>query len=292
MKYSIIFCLALTLISSKFEGNLYKSFIQEAKDMLYDDSELCQQHETKDTCTAQKITTSDMECCYIKAKSTYNGTESNQEICQAMPSQIGEIKEIIEFKEAKELIKEVVGYSLVNIEIKEDIPIKIPDDINITANIECKNTEINSGFSLSLTDDDKKALKSESHCFYPLASSIKEDDEIPPSIDDSVKCEKFTLRQDSLNAGIECGYLKAEGKMEGQTVSLKTCFPFNYNLYNKITQLKLMNFLIEKIKETGIQDNVHIEFYNSKGKKVSFDTNNSMLLKSNLLLLLIILFMF
>ena len=145
MKYSIIFCLALTLISSKFEGNLYKSFIQEAKDMLYDDSELCQQHETKDTCTAQKITTSDMECCYISAKSAYNGTESNQEICQAMPSQIGEIKEIIDFKEAKELIKEVVGYSLVNIEIKEDIPIKIPDDINITANIECKNTEINSG---------------------------------------------------------------------------------------------------------------------------------------------------
>lgn len=81
--------------------------------------------------------------------------------------------------------------------------------------------------------------------------------------------------------------------MEGQTVSLKTCFPFNYNLYNKITQLKLMNFLIEKMKEAGIQDNVHIEFYNSKGKKVSFDTNNSMLLKSNLLLLLlIILFMF
>lgn len=288
MNYSIIFCLIFTLVSSKLEVKHYKSFIQNAKDILADDSESCKSQTTKNNCIAQKISDPEMECCYITAEMKYNEKEESQKICEAIPKQIGEFEEIIELKQTNELVKEVYGYVIMNI---DDIEEEMPEDFSATANIKCKKTDIDVKFDYSLTEEDKKVLKSENHCFDPLVKSIAEGN--ISSIDDNVKCEKMLLRQDSLKAGIECGYIKVEGKMDEETRSLKTCFPFHYDLYKKITKLKIMDVAREKIKETGFEGNIRVEFYNSKGKKVTFDTDNSMLLKSNLLLLLLIfLFMF
>ena len=49
---------------------------------------------------------------------------------------------------------------------------------------------------------------------------------------------------------------------------------------------------MEYIKQEEMEVNVHVEFYNSKGDKVTFDSNKSIFLTNNLLvLLLFILFM-
>lgn len=286
MNYSIIFCLVFALINSKLEINHFKSFVQKAKNILNEesDSEICRAQETQKKCTAKSLDNSEMQCCYISAEVEYNETKGNENFCEAVPKQIGELKEIIELKQTKELLKEVYGFILMN---KEEESAEMAEEFSAKGNIKCSNTEINADISFSLTEDEKEMLKSEDHCFYLLANSLDSDE--PPVIDSSVKCENFRLREASKKAGIECGYIKAEGKVEGESVTLKTCFPFNYDLLNKITKLKMLK---EEFKEMGLEDNVHIEFYNSKGKKVTFDTNNSMFLKINLLLLFIILFIF
>ena len=296
MNYSIIFCLVFTLINSKVEFNHYKSFVQITKDILSDDSddlEICEEQNNKDTCVAQKLTNKDNECCYLSGEIKYKLEEEQKSyygsVCEALPKEIGQLKEIIELKQTKELIKEVYGFVLMNTNVKEE---DMPEDFSANGNITCKKTVIKADLSLSLTDGDKEKLKSPNHCFYPIFESISSDEDTPPFIDDSVKCEKYILRDDSLKAGIECGYVKAEAKVEGETQKLKTCFPFNKDLLKKITKLELMDKLREYIKKEGMEDNVHVEFYNSKGDKVTFDSNKSIFLTNNLLvLLLFILFM-
>ena len=294
MHSSIIFCLVFTLISSKLENNHYKTLLKITKDILTDDSddsEICEEQETQKTCTAQKLIEPDMECCFLSAEIKYNDQEPvPQEMCQSLPKGLGEIKDIINLKQTKELIKELYGFVLVNLNQTE-----MPDDFSVKLKMKCNDADIKTDFSFSLTDDDRDKLSSENHCFYPIYNATF--DKNPPFIDDSVKCEKFFMRKDSLNAGLECGYIMAQATMENDTQSIKTCFPFNYDLLNKVTKLKLIQKLKEYIMDEDVEfDNLHIEFYNSKGKKVIFDTNdtdtnNSMILKSSLLLLFI-LFMF
>ena len=315
MKYSIIFCFVFALINSKVEFTKYKSFVQIAKNMLeYEESdeELCESHNIERTCIAQTLKNEENECCYLSGEiqyKDYDGDERSEDgfICEAVPKKVTELKEILEYKETKELVKEVYGFVLVN---END---DMPEEFSGSGIIKCKNTEIKGDIDFSLTSDDKKKLKSENHCFYHIYSTMnndrdeeydydddepyeEDDDEeiyIPPSIGDKEKCEDKLLRDDTKDAGIECGYLKVETKIENQPVSFKTCFPFNKKLLSKITNLKLVKQLKEQyLDKLELEENIHIEFYNSKGSKVTYDTNKSIFLSNNLLLLLFfILFM-
>lgn len=291
MQYSILFCLVFTLIHSKLEINRYKSFLNVAKNMLSseddDDTETCTNAENQKTCVNQKID-DPMECCYLSGTFTQKGKDPQQEkVCQALPNRIGDIKDIITLAQTKELFKEVYGYVLVNGD-EEDMP----DDFSSNIQINCKKVEIKTDFSFSLTDDDRRILSSDTHCFYPIYNSMEGGDgDDFPYIDDSVKCENYLLRSDSKKAGIECGYLKAEVTYEKQTQTAKTCFPFNKELLTKVTKSKLFKEYINMMN-MGMDDiKFNIEFYNAKGDKVKFDSTR--FLTSNLLILLLfILFMF
>ena len=277
--------------NSKVEINQHKTFLQITKDILSDysdDSEKCekQKNTTEDTCIAQKLIEPEMECCFLSAKVQYKGEEMPESTCESLPKGLGEIKDIINLKQTKELIKELYGFVLVNLNETET---HLPDEFSVDLKMKCDDADIETALNFSLTDDDRDKLSSENHCFYPIYNSLS--DKNPPFINNTVKCENFFMRKDSLNAGLECGYIKADAKMENMTQSMKTCFPFNYDLLNKVTKLKLIKKLKKYIMDEDI-DNIHIEFYNSKGKKVIFDTNNSMILSNSLLLLLFILFMF
>lgn len=302
MKYSILFCLVFILINSKVEINHYKSFLKLTKDLLYDDDDsddsfkICNKGKDRDICIKNNLPDSFLECCFLSAEFQNHGEDPQSEsLCQALPKKIGEIENIVKLKQTKELIKEVYGFILVNIVNKEDDEKgeqKMPDDFSANLGIKCQDTNFNVDFSFNLTDDDRAKLSSENHCFFKIFNSTE--DELPPYIDNTVKCENYLMRNDSLNAGLECGYIKVDAKLNENTQSMKSCFPFNYKLLKEITNLNLIKKLKEQyLTPMGLDSfNVHVEFYNSKGDKVTYDTNKSLIISINLLLLLFILFMF
>ena len=282
----------------------------------YDDNHMCRQRRIKDTCVAQSLSGKEMECCFLEGSIKYTRYDrdviEDGSFCQMLPKEVDDAKEIIKLKQTKELVKEVYAFAAVN-------GGDMPDTLSASGTISCPNIkEFKQDISISLTRADKNKSNRKNHCFYPIYKSIydrdydyddddydyhdedydyDEDDDydydydIPPSIDDDEKCEERYLREDSKNAGIECGYLKVDATIKGRAASYKTCFPFNKEFLNKITKLKL----IDEYKDQYLDkrsDRIKVEFYNAKGSKVTYDTNKSIFLSNNLLLLFFILTLF
>lgn len=265
MNYSILFCLLIALVNSKFE-----SFTSE------DYLEFCPQNSTEKVCKASSfppfIDTA-LQCCYYSVEVEKVIKTS---ICQIFPTEVNEIKNIVESPTMLPLLRELYGFSYYNKDSSEEMDIP-----NATVNVSCKNGDISySTEKFEYTDNEIKTLKSENHCLRKFINKA-EDFEY-----DVGECSEGELLEETKSSDIECGTILFKVTLSNNLqISYKTCFLFNFELYSNVAKLTknqlIKTFVIsyidqlikERAKEQGFTISQYTaEFYDSKGNKIKYDS--------------------
>jgi len=276
MKYFLTLFFLLVLVNSKVPNQSLFSFLENSS--LNELEDPCKAHTTKDQCLAQTLTDKNQQCCFIQ-------TNKEKEECTSSPNPISDIANIVNSPQFKPFAREIAGFAKFN-SIEQPIDIK---DENM--HIICSDGEldINVGDE-KYSDDDIKILTSADHCLNYTMSSIM--NIISPQPQKEYDCTKGQLLQTSKDAGIECGTLTAKMNMNGMEMNLKTCMLFSYDMFSKINMPPMFN---EQLK----QQKVVLELSDSKGRKVTYDSetgkivaNNAGILTISKYLLLLSLFLF
>ena len=137
-------------------------------------------------------------------------------------------------------------------------------------------------------------MKSEDYCLNYTVSAFIEKDK-------TFDCKNGKLLQSSKDVGIECGDLSVNIKFGTNETTYKTCMLFSYDMFSKINIPDELKGIVQKnIKEYAQgAEKVTIELSDSKGHKVTYDTdtgnivnNNSSFLTISKYLFLLTLFLF
>ena len=285
MKLTIIFCFLLVLINSKQEFEpLFakaKSFLQNSysSDSLKA-NEYCKS-ETKDECLAETIPNEYAQCCYINAIAP----DGNYDYCSFYLKDIKGFENILNTKAYKAYLRETNGLQYEG------------ENVKYETTMNCNNGKLTINNDYEYNEDEKKILTSKKHCLDKYNSKLSN------YTYDVGKCEDGLLLDSSKKDGLECGYSLFNIKINSKkTITYKTCilfnFEMNYNLF-KLSPDGQRNEVERIIKEQKYEsfESYTFEQYNTKGKKIKYDSKNDkiiiqdngfMLTASKYLLLLIL----
>ena len=275
MKYFLTIFFLLALVNSKEPNQSLFSFLENSS---LTETDPCKTQTTKDQCLAQTLTDKNKQCCFIQ-------NNKQTETCESSPNPLSDIANIVNSPQFKPLAREIAGYAKYS---SSEKPIDIKSE---STHVVCSDGEldINIGDE-KYSDDDIKILTSADHCLNYTMSSIM--NIISPQPQKEYDCTKGQLLQTSKDAGIECGTLTAKMNMNGMEMNLKTCMIFSYDMFSKINMPPMFN---EQLK----QQKVVLELSDSKGRKVTYDSetgkivaNNAGILTISKYLLLLSLFLF
>ena len=271
MKYILIsLCLLLVLITSKVEFkddlSLKKSFFLQS--FLSESQSSDCQADTKEVCIETQQPEDNRLCCYYERKINNRIFISG---CESIKKEMVENKDLFGMKEFKSYQREIRGYGKYGKDVKDSEPNYETDEIRYT----CEgNTEFNSTFNNSYSENEIKTLKNESYCLY-----INENNKtiiINNYTKNNLKCgDKFVL---NMSNGIECGFreynITLSYKNEPKTnLTVQTCDLFNLKLYSKLSKIYTkkifgMNEDVEKYVKEYVNNNLgedyKIESYVSK----------------------------
>ena len=288
MKYALLLCFLIAFVNSKFPTESFNSLLEKENSSDEDKLKCFAGSVSKDICVDIKLDNQNNQCCYLD---TAFQNETQKE-CYPFPKNIGDYTKVINFKQFKPLTKEVYGY------IKYSFPeeVTIPDIPEVKAQVICKD-----GIKLDVdiggdeyTQDEITILKSEDYCLnYTISAFIQKDKKFD--------CKNGKLLPSSKEAGIECGDLSVSIKVGTNETNFKTCLLFSYDMFSNIKiPDEFKGEIQKKIKEiVKDADKVTVELSDSKGRKVTYDTdtgeiinNHSSILNISKYLFLLTLFLF
>ena len=249
----------LALVNSKVPNQSLFSFLENSP--LNDSEEdPCKAHTTKDQCLAQTLTDKNKQCCFVQRN-------KETETCESSPNPLSDIANIFNSPQFKPLAREVVGYANYS-SAEKRINFK-----NENMHIVCSDGEldVNMG-NKKYSDDDIKILTSADHCMNYTVSSIMSI--ISPQPPKEYDCTKGQLLQTSKDAGFECGTINAKMNMGGMEMNLKTCMLFSYDMFSKINVPPMLNVRLKQYKVT-------LELSDSKGRKVTYDSETGKIVGNN-----------
>ena len=268
----IIFLL-FALINSKLEftphlGNLKvlldNSYVSES----LDETIYCTA-ETKDQCLAESIPDTTYQCCYDEIVLS----EGTMGQCTKFFKDLKDIKNLYESKPFKANLKEILGYQTY---AKNGGQIARDEE-----NIICSNGQISSAEDGEFNENEQKKLKNENHCLK------KRELKFTDFSYDVGKCEEGLLTDNAKKSGLECGYMLYQIKINSEkTISFKACTPFNFEFYSKFAKLDQDNFVeTAKMISTNYEyenyESFTVEFYNTKGQKVKYDSKTNKIIIEN-----------
>jgi len=266
MKYFLLLCFLLALANSKVPKESFVSFLDNS--FSAEEQDPCQlASESKDVCLAKTLDDQNTQCCYIKM-------DKESEVCKSSPKPLPDISNIVNSPQFKPFVKEFYGFSQYGMtsERKMDFP-------EMNAQVNCQDGDLNLSIGGDkFTEDEIKILQSPDHCLNYTFSSISN---IMGGEQKEYDCTKGQLLQSSKDAGIECGTLNAKIKMGATETNLKTCVIFSYDMFSKINIPPMLN---QKITE-GIKERfggkITIEMSDTKGRKVSYDSDTGKIVSNN-----------
>ena len=262
MKYFLLLCFLLVLVNSKVPNKSFKSFLEDSKISGLEDP--CAQ--SKDVCLAKILDDENTQCCYVKM-------EGEEEECARSPKPLSIFSNIINTKQFKPFSKEIFGY--INNGMDEEKKIDIPE---IHAHAKCSDGELDINFGgEKYTEEEIKILKSPDHCMNYTVSSIYNFYTEPKEYD----CTKGQLLQSSKDAGIECGNLNIQVKAGNQDINFKSCMPFSFDMFSKITIPSMYNQQIGQGAAGMLGGNITVELSDSKGRKFTYDSGTGKIMLVN-----------
>lgn len=277
MKYFLTLFFLLALVNSKVPNHSLFSFLEDPS-LKESGNDPCQKHTTKDQCLAQVLTDKSKQCCFIQ-------TNKETEECESSPNPLSDISNIVNSPQFKPLAREIIGFTKYS---SSEQPIPIEDQ---STHVICSDGELDLNIGdEKYTDEEIKILQSADSCMNYTMSSIMSF--ISQKQTKEYDCTKGQLLQTSKDAGIECGTLNAKINMGNMEMNIKTCMVFSYELFSKINIPPMFN---DQLK----QQKVTLELSDSKGRKVTYDSetgtivaNNAGILTISKYLLLLSLFLF
>jgi len=212
-------------------------------------------------------------------------TNKEAEKCQSYPNPISDLANIVNSPQFKPFIREIAGYAIY---ASTEKPIDIKNE---SQHIICSDGELDLNIGdEKYSDDEINILKSADLCMNYTISSIM--NIISQQPQKEYDCTKGQLLQTSKDAGFECGTLSFKMNKGGMEMNLKTCMLFSYDMFSKINVPPMIN---DKLK----QQKITLELSDSKGRKVTYDSetgkivaNNGGILTISKYLLLLSLFLF
>lgn len=280
MKYALLLFALIALANSKLPKLSFKSLLENIQSAYDDDIKLCEaSRESKNQCTAtNNLTTIYSQCCYISEKNIGEST------CELFPKPLKDYKVVFDSKDFNPLFREIFGYSKYNYIPEEE---EIPSDIDIK--VECSDGNLEFALNGKFTEEEENILTSENHCLnYTVSSFINFGQKT------EYNCKNGLLLPTSKNAGIECADLSLSfkgGAIEGK---IQTCLPMAYDTYSKI---KIPQYALDELKKAMSSfpfapTQIIAELSDSKGRKISFDTETGEIISSNSIILSISKFLF
>ncbi len=224
------------------------------------------------------MNTDNTQCCYISEKSL------NESDCEVSPKPLNDIKVIVDSKQFNPLYREIFGFAKYKMPEEKQIPL----DIDMKA--ECSDGNLEFAINGEFTKEEENILKSKNHCLNYTLSSFE--NIIYPGVE--YDCKSGLLLQTSKDAGIECADLSLFFKGGAQEFKLKTCLPMAYETYTKI---KIPQYALEQLKEALKlipipATQVIAELSDSKGHKITFDSETGEFIGNNSIILSISKFLF
>ena len=276
MKYILLLFFLLALTNSKLPKASFKSLLENFNSRDGEDEDPkdpCESgSDDKDKCVALPVSEKNAQCCYI---TSVNQEDETEKICELSPKPLKDISNIIKAKQFKPLLKEVMGFAKYN---GGEIS---PDDFGfgMDLKVHCKDGDIELNIEdIKYTDDEIKILSSGEHCLnYTLSGFIDEDTK-------DLTCQNGKLLKSSKDAGIECGNLVVNIKGNSTEETFKSCMIFPFEMLSKMTMPPYLNEKINEIASffalIGV-DKITIELSDSKGHKVSYDSDTGKIISNN-----------
>lgn len=263
MKYTIVICLLFTIIKSKenFPNKFIPTTLIGKATVGSGITNACEGYKIKDQCLAVKNPFEKLQCCFIQT--TLSGPQN--EDCAEYPVDLKEYEKITKTEKFMAFSNETAAFYF----LEWGIPLSV-----INMNINCNNGQVN--FDLldkEYTDSEIETLKSETHCLRKKASKEKDHSfEVG-------KCEEGLVVDSSKKAGLECGYLVYNIKInKDKTLSYKTCDLFNYDLLSSAFNINShfgddnVEAIINNSDEYDSYQSFTVEVYNKKGQKIKYDS--------------------
>ena len=301
MKYIIFLYLLFEFINSKelkYRFGIPKALIRNYNTIIKEseETEVCQA-ETKAQCIAIKNPSEDAICCFSQIKMA--GITIIQ-ACSDFPKELLSFSDLFETKEFKAYLREEYGYQIYS--QGQEMP-EVSTEIKVT----CKDGQFSMAlFEKAYSDKEKKIFLDDNHC---LNINAKKLDNYKYDVGE---CKEGLVTDNSKSNKIECGtFIYNILLKNGTTINYKTCNLFNLKIFSQVADLDLDSLLDEEDNDSinGILNSMEIydgyikytsEAYNSKGQKVTFDSETKQIIvegSANLLiaskfLLLLILFLF
>ena len=268
MKIAIAIYFVILFISSKcLEPKSFQS-IMDSKNSV------CKP-ETKDQClnTPPGVYDPYLQCCRVKGNvlSLFPFDE-----CFPMPKSLDYYADLIEKSQFKALSKEVIGFTVT----KLNLPDSILNTLNINANIDCKNKDLNITLGDQYTEEDIKTLKSEDYCLNYFYQNV---------VDKSSKkfdCKKGKVLESSKKEGYSCGTLeiKIDFKCENMTdFEFNTCILTNMDYYKSILLNEEMQQYIDLVNKYGKDEvnSFYIRLADSDGNAIKYDIMEGKIVESS-----------
>ena len=237
------------------------------------DSELCQAHKDKNSCTSVRLYSGFYQCC----KATTEFLDQSLSFCSVQVPQISEYNKVLELKTTKAIFKETFGITKYRYGYEHNLN---PDDIKMRMAYECANGKILFEFGYDkYTQEDIEILQSDEHCLdymygYRMFTSKQE-------------CYDSVLLRSSIEAGLSCGYFKYTLKYsDGTTLNIESCGIFNRDLINQQnldnkSKESIQTFVNSNKGDGKIVLSYEVNLSNKEGQYIVYDSALDRITSSN-----------